>query len=171
MPISTPPFPPHSQNPSSIYDACKVVDSSIENIRSTRENIDEMFNSWYNSEIFPLTDIIGISKRVPRKANFQQKGNNVPSDSQQGHYKMGISISKDQNYAHVLFHLEPSIVTRSTSVTECVDLCVLKSLLYWEGDLPFSIQLRKGGMISGLVCKKYKFDSSHMEIHRPDILL
>ena len=53
-----------------IVDAYKMVDSSIENIWTTRNSIDEIFSSWYNSVILLFADVNSISECVPRKTSF-----------------------------------------------------------------------------------------------------
>ncbi len=130
-----------------IGDAYKLVDSSIENIRSIREKIDETFSSWYNSEIIPLADNIGVSECVPRKTSLQRNRSNVPSNTPMEHYKRAIAIplldsllgqmkerfSEDQRHAQGLLRLLPSVII---SENEPVDR-MLESLQFYEGDLPF----------------------------------
>ena len=84
---------PNFKSKTDIADAYKLVDSSVENIKSIREKIDEIFSSWYNSEIIPLADnIIGVSECVPRKTSLQRNRSNVPSNTPMEHYKRAMAI-------------------------------------------------------------------------------
>ena len=168
-----------------VSEAYKMVDSSIQNIRSTRDNIDEVFTSWYNSEILPLADNVGVSESVPRKTSLQRNRTNTPSDSPLEHYKRAIAIPlldslllqmkdrfcEDQNYVKQLLYLVPSVMT---SFQESVDLqFVLEDLLHWESDLPFPAslgnELRRWNVLwHG---KKQELDSGHSDTPLPDNLL
>ena len=71
-----------------IFEAYEMVGTVIENIESTRKNIDSILCSWYD-EVKILAENVGVTESLPRKTSLQR---NIPSDSACDHYKRAIAI-------------------------------------------------------------------------------
>ncbi len=63
-----------------------MVNTVIENIDTSRKNIDMVFSSWYE-EVLTLANKVGVAEFVPRKTSFQRNRSNTPSESPSQHYK------------------------------------------------------------------------------------
>ncbi len=65
-----------------------MVNTVIENIDTSRKNIEMVFSSWYE-EVLTLANKVGVAEFVPRKTSLQRNRSNTPSESPSQHYKKG----------------------------------------------------------------------------------
>ncbi len=68
-----------------------MVNTVIENIDTSRKNIDMVFSSWYE-EVLTLANKVGVAEFVPRKTSLQRNRSITPSVSPSQHYKRAIAI-------------------------------------------------------------------------------
>ena len=68
------------------------MQSCVQAITNRHDKIDEVFASWYASDILPLADSIGVCPSVPRKTSLQRNHTNVPSNSPLEHFKRAVAI-------------------------------------------------------------------------------
>ena len=135
-----------------VVDAYQLVQSCVQAITNRRHKIDEVFASWYASDIHPLADSVGVCPSVPRKTSLQRNRTNVPSNSPLEHFKRAVAIplidsllqqlqdrfSSQHSHVKNLF-LVPSILT---SYEEPFNLqSTLEGLKYWNADLPLPSSL------------------------------
>ncbi len=74
-----------------VYEAYTMVNNVIENIDTSRKNIDMVFSSWYE-EVLTLANKVGVAEFVPRKTSLQRNRSNTPSESPSQHCKRAIAI-------------------------------------------------------------------------------
>ncbi len=60
-----------------VYEAYTMVNTVIENIDTSRKNIDMVFSSWYE-EVLTLANKVGVAEFVPRKTSLQRNRSNTP---------------------------------------------------------------------------------------------
>ncbi len=132
-----------------------MVNTVIENIDTSRKNIDMVFSSWYE-EVLTLANKVGVAEFVPRKTSLQRNKSNTPSESPGQHYKRAIAIplidsllsqikerfSNDHGHSKRLLFLIPSIITLSDNLNIESIKEAKQSLLFWESDLPFPSSLQ-----------------------------
>lgn len=160
-----------------VYDAYKMITTVIENINSTRNNIDTIFDLWYG-EVLTLGEHVGVTESVPRKTSLQRNRTNVPSDTPCDYYKRAIAIplldslysqmkerfSAERSHAQRLLFLVPSIVSSDSSTASAED--AMEALLYWEKDLPFPRSLRNELRRWQVIWKNSKSQSHQAERQR-----
>ncbi len=73
-----------------------MVNTVIENIDTSRKNIDMVFSSWYE-EVLTLANKVGVAEFVPRKTSFQRNRSNTPSESPSQHYKRNRSNTPSES--------------------------------------------------------------------------
>lgn len=74
-----------------VFEALKMVNSVIQELKKIRSAIDTIFPAWY-TQVLNLAESIGTNESVPRKTSLQRNRSNIPSLSPQEHYRRVIAI-------------------------------------------------------------------------------
>eukprot|EP00118_Oscarella_pearsei_P012310 m.89758 g.89758 ORF g.89758 m.89758 type:complete len:111 (+) comp36624_c0_seq4:2016-2348(+) len=73
-----------------ICQAYTMVDAVKESVKSKRQNIDCVFDSWYQ-DVEELAKSLGVTEAVPRRIPSQSHRNEEPNSAKQ-HYKIHVAI-------------------------------------------------------------------------------